>query len=423
MSTGGGPMKSLFALGTSHRLADLDNVARARIPDSLLPEVLVRLAEKLEVSELVYLATCHRTEFYLVYEGELCPGRLTRALDSALAELTGGAASLPPSSHCLMLQGQPAAKHLFRVASALDSLMLGESQILGQVKDAFRQAVECGLAKAKLHTLFEQAFRAAKRVRTETKLSQSPTSLVSLAERVLAKTLAEDARPVAIVGAGEMAHQAVTLIRKLDQNREIVVANRSRERGEALARRAAGSFRNLSSLFQGPPGFSLIILATAAESPIVTVDLALRLAPTMFLDLGLPANVEAGVRGLPEVRLVNQEDLQEESQANREKRAAELAKAEAIVEEQLEELALELLEHELSPVARTLRDRFYELTRAELAQVFSNGHGSLPPELIDQLADRLSQRLIRAPLKGLRKVAFHHSPEVLSTFLSAVGQQ
>lgn len=423
MSTGGGPMKSLFALGTAHHLADLDSVARARIPESQLPEGLVRLAEKLEAKELVYLATCHRTEFYLVYEGELCPGRLTRALDRGLVELTGGLASLPPSSSCLMLQGQPAAKHLFRVASALDSLMLGESQILGQVKEAFRQAAKSGLAKAKLHTLFEQAFRAAKRVRSETKLSQSPTSLVTLAERLLAKTLAEDARPVAILGAGEMAQQAAALVRKLDQGREMIVANRSQERGEALARRFSGTFQDLSSFFSLIRGFSLIILATRAERPIVTVEIAPRLAPTVLLDLGLPANVDSDVRGLPGVQLINQKDLQEESQANREKRAAELAKAEAIVEEQLEELALELLDHQLSPVARTLRDRFYELTRAELAQLFSNGYGTIPPELIDELAKRLSQRLIRAPLKGLRKVAFHHSPEVLSTFLSAVGHQ
>lgn len=416
-------MKSLFVLGTSHRLADVDSIARARIPDSLFPKVLVKLAEKLEARELVYLATCHRTEFYLVYEGELCPGRLTRALDSALAELTGGVASLPPSSRCLMLQGYPAAKHLFRVTSALDSLMLGESQILGQVKDAFRQAAKCGLAKAKLHTLFEQAFRTAKRVRNETQLSQSPTSLVSLAERLLAKVLVEDLRPVAIVGAGEMAQQAASLVRKLDQDRAIIVVNRSQDRGEALARRFAGTFQDLTSFFHRPPELSLMILATAAEKPIVTVELASRLAPTVFLDLGLPANVDSRVSSLPGFKLVNQEDLQEESRANREKRAAELTKAEAIVEEQLEELALELLEHELSPVARTLRDRFYELTRAELARVFSNGHGTIPSEVIDELADRLSQRLIRTPLKGLRKIAFHHSAEVLSTFLSAVGQQ
>lgn len=413
-------MNTLFALGTNHHTANLEDVARARIPESLLPQALPRLAQRLQAAELVYLATCHRTEFYLIYEGDLCPGRLTRALAQALGELTQGQTSFPDSSHCLLLQGAPAARHLFRVSAALDSLMLGESQILGQVKEAFRQAAEMGLAKAKLHTVFNQAFRAAKRVRTETKLSQRPTSLVSLAERILRAKLAGDGRPAGLVGAGEMAAQAASLLRKVDPERPLVVFNRSRQRGEALAHHYAGEFRPLELLPKAGPVFSALVFATASEVPLLTPEEAQSLSPCLLVDLGLPANVRADCAAVPGIELVNQESLQAEAEANRQARAAEVARAEAILAEQLEELAQELFEHSLSPVARSLRDTFYRAARQELSQAFSNGNGSLPPEVLDQIAERLAQKLVRAPMKGLRQVAVHHSPEILATFRSAL---
>lgn len=414
-------MNSLFALGTNHRLASLPEVAQARIPEHLLPQGLHAVAERLQARELVYLATCHRTEFYVVHEGDLCPGRLTQALRAALAELTGGTASLPETPRCLLLQGAPVAQHLFRVSAALDSLMLGESQILGQVKEAFRRAAAAGLARAKMHTLFGQAFRAAKRVRTETRLSQGATSLVSLARNVIKERLAGDARPVAVVGAGEMAQAAVSLVRKLDPSRGLVIFNRSAERGEALAQQTGGVFQPLVALAGSRNEFSVVVLAVASDAPVLAAETAARLAPVLVVDLGLPANAAPECAGMPGVTLVNQTTLQAESEANRQARAAEVAKAETIIRQQLDELALELLEHNLSPVAQTLRQVFYQSARWELQQAFSNGHGTLPPDFLDELAERLAQKLVRTPMKGLRHVAFAHSPRALETFLSALS--
>ncbi|MCS7181900.1 MAG: glutamyl-tRNA reductase [Thermoanaerobaculum sp.] len=417
-------METLFALGTNHRLATLEEVTRARIPEALLPQALHRIAERLRGRELVYLATCHRTEFYLVHDGGLCPGRLTQALRTSLAELTDGRGTLPEPSRCLMLQAADAAQHLFRVSAALDSLMLGESQILGQVKEAYRQSVQAGLVGPRLHTVFAQAFRAAKRVRSETKLSQGPTSLVSLAARVLRQRFAEDPRPVAILGAGTMAEAAAGLVRKLAPQRPVWLFNRSRERGHALAQRVGAQFADLAAFppAEGPL-FSVIILALAVNAPFIREDLAAKLSPVLLLDLGLPANVSARCAHLPGVELVDQVSLREESEANRQARSAEVAKAEAIVAQQLAELSLELLDHQLSPIARTLREAFFHSARWELRQAFSNGHGTLPAEFLDQLADRLAQKLVRTPLRGLRQVAFAHSPKTLQTFLEALDRE
>lgn len=414
-------MNTLFALGTNHRLATPEEVAQARIPEHLLPHALRTLADKLNASEIVYLTTCHRTEFYLVHEGDLCPGRLTQALRQALAELTGGLATLPEASRCLLLQGKAVAQHLFRVSAALDSLMLGESQILGQVKEAFRQAAQAGLAKAKLHTLFGQAFRAAKRVRTETRLSQGATSLVSLARNVIKERLSRDNRPVAIVGAGEMAAAAASLVRKLDSTRHMVVCNRSPERGQALAQQVGGVFQPLSAFFEETNAFSVVVLAVASENPILTEAVATRLAPALIVDLGLPANAAPECAHVAGITLVNQTTLHAESEANRQARAAEVAQAEEIIHQQLEELSQEMLEHDLAPVAKALRQVFYQSARWELQKAFSNGHGTLPQEFLDELAERLAQRLVRAPMKGLREVAFTHSAQAVETFLSAVS--
>ena len=190
-------MRRFVVVGCNHSAASLDEVAGARIPEDILPDTLRQIREKLGLKEVVYLATCHRTEWYIHYDGELCPGRLTMGLAPLLGMLTAGRSQFPDVDHCLALQGEKAARHLFRVVSALDSLMVGETQILGQVKAGFRAAEEMGLVGPLLHTLFTQAFRTAKRIRTETSLSRRPVSLVSLAQRQIDRRLAADPGPVA----------------------------------------------------------------------------------------------------------------------------------------------------------------------------------------------------------------------------------
>lgn len=402
-------MNRFVVLGCAHTTASLAEIAAARVPRSLLPSV----KNTLGAQELVYLETCHRTEFYLAYSGELCPGRLAMRLARALPSMTGGAAHLPEIERCLALRGQDAARHLFRVAGALDSLMLGETQVLGQVKDAFRWAARVGLAGPLLDTLFRQAFRAAKRIRSETKLSRGAVSLVSLASRHLQTRLAKDSRGVAILGAGEMAGRAAVLVRELAPEVEIVIYNRSPQRGAALASQVGGVSEPLAA-FPGTRRFAVVIAATSATQPVVTADLLSPLAPVSVIDLGLPANVTADCRSLAGVEVIDQPALGAAAAANRAARQAEVERAEALVEGQLVELGQEMIEHQLSPVARSLVEAFAEASRRELAAT------GLAPEELDAAVERLSQRLVRLPLRGLREVAWHYSPAVLNTFLDAV---
>ncbi len=410
-------MRRYVVFGCNQSGASVEEIGRAQVPADSTAEILPRLKTELGADELVYLATCHRTEFYLAYDGPHCPGRLLMTASAALSRLTGGSSSLPDPARCLAENDLDAAKHLFRVASALDSLMPGDNQILGQVKEAFRFASGLGLAGPRLSALFTQAFRAAKRVRTETALSRHPVSLLSLAERRLSRRMADTGGPVAVIGAGNMAALAAELVRKLDPGCDLVVFNRGRERGEALATRWGGTYRPVESLEGG--GFSAVIAATSAPTPLIGVALAARLAPTLILDLGTPPNVAPACAGVPGVELVDQAALRSEADANRLVRHGEIAQAEAIVEEQLRELAYEVMEVELSPVARHLVAAFREVARTELARI-ADGERGVPPDKLEEAVDRLSQRLVRVPLRGLREVAWRHSPVVLSIFLAAV---
>jgi len=413
-------MRRFVVLGCNHSTASLDEIATTRVPEQNREKALAELRARLGAQELAYLETCHRTEFYVVYEGEMCPGRLTMALGGALPEVSGGRSTLPAIDNCVALQGDKAARHLFRVACGLDALMVGESQVLGQVKDAYRSAAEAGIAGPLLQTLFEQAFRAAKRVRTETALSRRPVSLVSLAERRLRDRLQADRLPIAVLGAGEMARVTVELVRKLDPERDIIVFNRGEERGRKLASTFAAEYRPLDG-FAELERVAAVVAATSADRPVVQADDARRLAPCLFLDLSLPANIAATCREIEGIELADQRELSAEAESNRAARAEEIERAETILDEQLRELSYEMMERYLSPVARHLIAAFREVARGEMERLYieSGGNGDGNGH-IEKALDRLSQRLVRVPLKGLREVAWMHSPEVLDTFLSAV---
>ena len=412
-------MRHYVAIGCNHSTAAPTDVGRAQPAPGTLTELLPRVRDRLGVQEMVYLATCHRAEWYLVYEGEQCPGRLLMSLGVALPQLTGGVTTLPDHDKCFALGGRDAARHLFRVGCALESLMVGDNQILGQVKEAFRRSSVLGLTGPLTTALFTQAVRAAKRVRTETSLSRGAVSLVSLAERRLQSRLAAAPGAVAVVGAGKTASLAAGLVRSLDANRPIVVFNRTRERGEALAARVAAEFRPLDALGSNGDRFAAVIFGASAPQPLLRPDRATHLAPTLLVDLGMPPAIDPACDGVPGIERVDQRALRLVAEANRSARNAEISRAEAMVEDQLRELAYEQMEVELSPVAHRLLADFREVLRREFEKVAEGEPATRAAEL-DAAVERVCRRLVRVPLRGLREVAWQHSSEVLSTFLEAV---
>jgi len=414
-------------VGASYRTTSLDNLARAALPSDFGAQDLAQLARLAGFTELVYLGTCNRVEFYFRTDTVNHGSSILFHLRRSLADLTGGECQLPADEEIYFHRGLDAARHLFRVASALDSMMVGEAQIGGQVKQAHEAAHEAGVLNGILDQTFHEAFHLAKRVRTETELARRPVSLVTLVERELGDHLAASSSPVLILGAGEMASQSLKLIRGIDRERRVLVANRTLQRAEELVAGDPKAYAiTLDSVDLEPPAAGLVIAATSAPEPILSVRHVAAIRgtlpadePLLLIDLALPANIEPDAGSAEAVRLVGIESMRAEAERNRLLRLKEMERCDALVEHQLLILRRRLLDRSLSPVARELHRAFDDLASRTLRLGLEKDLGHLSEsdrEIIERMTRGLVKRLVQVPLRGLKGAAWEHSAAVLESF-------
>jgi glutamyl-tRNA reductase len=415
-------------VGLSYRTASLEELAAAMLPADFHPDSLRELARLSGFSELVYLGTCNRVEFYFRGESRIHTNELLFHLRHSLADLTGGACQLPEGDKLYVEFGRAAVRHLFRVVSALDSMVVGEAQINGQAKEAHQRAHDTGLLGGILDQTFHEAFHLAKRVRSETELARRPVSLVTLAERTIHDRLAASRSPVLIIGAGEMACETLRMVRAYDPSRRVLVANRTRSRAEAMAHGdPAAQPLELAALAAEPPAAGLVVAVTSATEPVIrrTTLAAIRDAlppsePLLVIDLGMPANVDPAAASLGGVVLHTIEEMRAEAERNRQLRAAEIDRCEALLEHQLEVLRRRIIDRELSPVARGLQSSFRELAERSARHALEHelAHlGRADREAVERLAADLGERLAKVPLRGLRRAAWNHSSAVIRNFI------
>ncbi|EYC52570.1 glutamyl-tRNA reductase [Hylemonella gracilis str. Niagara R] len=329
---------AVWALGINHTTAPLDLRGRFAFAPEQLPPTLDHLREALRaapqgrLAEAAILSTCNRTEIYCASEA----AEITPTLQW-LAQ-SGGISPEELRSHTYMLQGDEAARHAFRVASGLDSMVLGEAQILGQMKDAVRAAEEAGALGQTLNQLFQRSFAVAKEVRSSTEIGAHSISMAAAAVR-LAGNLFEDLRQIRIlfVGAGEMIELAATHFAAKNP-RSIAIANRTLERGEALATRFDGVAMRLADLPARLHEFDAVISCTASTLPLIglgAVERALKQRkhrPMFMVDLAVPRDIEPEVGQLSDVYLYTVDDLATVVQAGQAQRQAAVAQAEVIID-------------------------------------------------------------------------------------------
>ncbi len=420
-------MDRIGVVGTSYRTTDVGSLERAALPAEFVREHLAELARFSGFEELVHLGTCNRVEFYFRSATPNRNADILFHLRRSLADLSGGTVELPPDGELYVLRGEDAVRHLFRVAAAIDSMMVGEVQIAAQVKAAHEQAHELGLLGGPLDQAFHEALHVGKRVRTETELARRPVSLVSLVERTLAAHLAATSTPVLILGAGEMARETLKLVRKVDGDRRVLVANRSLGRAEALVEDdPRATALPLDAVLADPPGAGCVVAATSSEEVLLgpgEVESIRRLLPPgeplLLVDLALPANVDPAAGGLDGVSHVGIEAMRAEAEANRRHRLAEISRCEALIDHQVEILRRRLLDRALSPVARSLHTAYRELARGSLERTLSRelGHlGEAEREALERFADHLVKRLVQLPLRGLKEAAADHGDSVIASF-------
>ena len=404
---------SVWALGINHTTAPLDLRGRFAFAIDQIAPTLHGLRQALGQSsqhrnvETAIISTCNRTEIY-------CAGDQP-ALDHTLGWLahSGGVSTELLRSHSYILEDGPVARHAFRVASGLDSMVLGEAQILGQMKDAVRAAESAGALGSTLNQLFQRSFAVAKEVRTSTEIGAHSISMAAAAVRLAGQLFEDLGRTrVLFVGAGEMIELCATHFAARNP-KQIAIANRTLERGEKLATRFGGEVMRLSDLPDRLHEFDIVVSCTASSLPIVglgAVERALkkrRHRPMFMVDLAVPRDIEPEVKQLEDVYLYTVDDLASVVQTAQAHRQAAVAQAEAIIDAGVQSFMHWMdqrhPEHGVVPLIRQIQDqadawRAIELDRARkrLAK------GEDIDTVLDALSRGLAQKMLHGTLAELR---------------------
>ena len=401
----------IVLVGMNHRSAPLALRERLAVDDPA--PVLRKLVAGDEIDEAVLLSTCNRVEVVAVTHSLEAARLRLRALFAR--ELGGDGGSVPErelAPHLYEHMDGDAMRHVLRVASSLDSMVVGEPQILGQTKEAWQRAVECGAAGPILGRLFQQALATAKRVRTETRLAERPVSVARVAVD-LARQIFEDlsGKSALLVGAGDMIEMALEALRGAGLE-SIRVANRTAERAALLATRFGASAHGLDELARLLPEVDVVLTSIGGDRPVLGPGLvadtlrARRNRPIFVIDLGVPRNVDPAIDALDNVYRYDIDDLGALAQENAERRRQETARAEAIVEEQRQLFDGWLSALRAVPTIRHLRERTEAIRAAELERALRRLRLTEDQaEAVDQLTRSLVNKLLHAPVSRLRSQA------------------
>ena len=391
---------ALFTLGINHRTAPLAVRERVAFHAEELRRALVDLASAGRVQEAAILSTCNRTELY-------CHAETPQAALEWLANYRR-LASPEMTPYLYTHPERDAVAHAFRVASGLDSMVLGEPQILGQMKEAARVAREAGTLGATLDKLFQNAFAVAKDVRSTTAIGANVVSMaaaaVRLAERIFER-IAE--QRVLFIGAGEMVQLCLTHF-AAKAPKEIVIANRTVERGLALAERFGGTAIRLEEVGERLPDFDIVVSCTARPLPIIGLGLverairARRHRPMFMVDLAVPRDIEVEVGEQDDVFLYTVDDLAQIVESGLESRQSAVVDAETIIAARVEQFLLWLQTRENVPVIRSLRDSAERMRRHEMEHALKLlAKGDDPAQVLEQLSHRLTNKFLHAPTQAL----------------------
>ncbi len=398
----------LFAAGLSHRTAPVELRECVDFARAGVEAAGSALVSKAFASEAVVLSTCNRAEIYAAGETD----ETAEALKQFFSEYHGVPVERM-GEHLYVHRGVDAASHLFRVAAGLDSLVVGEPQILGQVKSAYSTANELHSTGALTNRLFHSAFAVGKRVRTETGLGEGAVS-VSYAAIALAKKIFGnlEGRNVLILGAGEMAKLTGVHLRA-QKVRQITIASRTLSTAEQLGRHLEGRAVPWTELDPALAAADIVITATGATEPVLThsriedVMRPRRQRPLFIIDIALPRDVEATAGDVDQVFLYNLDDLRAIVKENLARRAAELQRAEAIVAEEASRFGAWMQSREIIPTVVALRRRFEAIRQSELSRLEPKLAG-LPPEArarLDEITHLIVEKLLLTPTEQLKSVS------------------
>ena len=408
------PAMTVMSLGLNHTTASVDLRGRFAFAVDQLPEVLRTLHQRFETGsrtpqpEVALLSTCNRTELYCAAGGL---GANHQALVHAASDWLAGVGGVGRDElmrHTYVLEGGHAARHAFRVASGLDSMVLGEPQILGQMKQAVREADAAGTLGTTLHQLFQRSFAVAKEVRTSTEIGAHSISMAAAAVRLAGQLFEDLGRTrVLFVGAGEMIELTATHFAARNP-RMMAVANRTLERGEKLATHLGAQAMRLADLPDRLHEFDIVVSCTASSLPLIglgAVERALKKRkhrPMFMVDLAVPRDIEPEVAQLDDVYLYTVDELAQQVQTAGEKRQAAVEQAEAIVETGVQSFMHWLDQRHTVPLIQALHAQADDWRTLEMARARKLlAKGADVDEVLDALTKGLTQKLLHGTLAEL----------------------
>jgi glutamyl-tRNA reductase len=400
---------NLLLVGTSHRTAPVEVRERFAVAESRIPEALRHLTSHPAIEEAVIVSTCNRVEFVLKVRENADGMEAVREFARNYSGL-----SLDEFAHCFYtLRDYEAARHLFRVASGLDSMVLGEPQVLGQVKRAYAAAREAGATGGFLDTLFSRVFNAAKRVRTETRVAEAPVSIssaaVELAERVVANL---EGKTVMIIGAGQMGELAARHLVAKGAS-AILVSHRSYDHAVQLAEELRGTVIRFPEVWRAMEDADIVISATGCPHTLLRREdmepvMAARGGRPLFLvDIAVPRDIDPAVGEIPGCTVANVDRLREAAGQNLRQREEALTAADRIIAEEVAQFRERLESLHVVPTIVSLRERAEQIRRQEMARM-RQLFGEMTPEqerALDAVTQGLINKILHTPCTELKQAA------------------
>jgi len=426
-------LEDLGIVGISWRHSDSKALQRFALRRGEEAELLAQFAKHAGLSELAYLETCNRIELIFSRTPDTPTKDIRPLVYKLLTRQTPAAGEAERSLKAW--QGEGACEHLFLVAAGLDSAVVGEVEIVGQVRSCHELALDLGLSGYRLELLFKESLRIAAEVRDETNLGEGRVSLAEIAVKHIRERLEHTPGAVALVGISPMTERtALSLTKKsLDTKVSLIIVNRTADKARTFADKLGAEAMSLKEFVTEPPAIEAVLTSTSAETPLLTKSVLERIAakspsgqPPLFIDMAVPPDIDKRACKELHLKCLSMDDIIHEAESNRQARLMEAAQARQRVDNALLRLHDQFAERAYGPLFGTLQNRYRHTARMGVNRLLSKelkGLGAAEREAIETWAEVLARRFAHIPTLGLRGL-LHYGPDgSLEAFLEGLDTE
>lgn len=403
-------MKKFKVIAFTHKFVDLKDIGRLHIEDSSLETRLKNLREKSGVEELMYISTCNRVEFIIASDLNVSQSFLKRFFSAFHPEWPKKEVDWA-LKNSQVFEGAEALKHIFYVASSIDSLVVGEREIITQFRQSFEKSKELGLTGDFINLMTRRTIEVAKKIYTNTQIAQKPVSVVSLAYRQLKEVGLKGKKRIVMVGAGQTMTNMARFLRK-NKDFEFTIFNRSLENAVELGEELNAQVYSLHDLESYSRGFDILITCTGSSDPIITEDtykqlLAKEKKKKVIVDLALPSDVASSVIKKYKPDYIGLEELKSTARKNLEERQKELDKCKLIVEENITDFRSALRERQVELAMRDVPQMINEIKQKALTSVFEKDISELDDKsraVLNEVINYMEKKYISVPMKMAKNI-------------------